>query len=208
MPNDWLSLSDVAEMLGVHPSTLRIWSDKGGFPVHRTQGGHRRFLRSEVELWMQSQRAGGPSEHDLVVQKALKSTRLKISEGRLNSESWYNQLDEIAREEYRRNSRNLLQGLIGYMASSEETAEAETHALGYEYASRGRRYGLSEVDSLQAFLFFRTLLLEAMLSMYEGAAVRNLHAWSDMLRRMNLFTDQILISLLETYAALERGSIR
>jgi excisionase family DNA binding protein len=208
MKNDWLSLSDVADMLGVHPSTIRSWSDQGGFPVHRTQGGHRRFLRSEVELWMQSQRAGGPSEHDLVIQKALKSTRLKISEGRLNSENWYIQLDGTAREEYSQNSRNLLQGLIGYMVSNDETAEAETHALGYEYATRGRRYGLSKVDSVQAFLFFRTLLLESMLSMYEAAAVRNPHAWSDMLRRMNTFTDEILIALLETYEALERGSVR
>lgn len=208
MSNDWLSLSKVAEMLGVHPSTIRSWSDKGGFPVHRTHGGHRRYLRSEVELWMQSQRAGGPSEHDLVIQKALKNTRLKISEGQLNSENWYNQLDELARGEYRRNSRNLLQGLIGYMVASDESAEAETHALGYEYASRGRRYGLSKVDSVQAFLFFRTLLLESMLSMYEAAAVGSPPAWSDMLRRMNAFTDQILIALLETYEALERGSNR
>ena len=32
---DWLSLSGVAGMLGVHPSTVRLWSDKGVFPVHR-----------------------------------------------------------------------------------------------------------------------------------------------------------------------------
>src|SRR4030067_74928 len=92
--NEWLSLSQVAEILGVHPSTVRSWSNQGSFPVHRTQGGHRRYLRSEVDLWLQSQRSGGASEHDLVVQKALKSTRLQISEGRLRAEKWYNKLDD------------------------------------------------------------------------------------------------------------------
>ncbi|MCK4977066.1 MAG: helix-turn-helix domain-containing protein, partial [Anaerolineales bacterium] len=49
MSNEWLSLSDAAEILGVHPSTVRKWSDEGVLPVRRTKGGHRRYLRSEVE---------------------------------------------------------------------------------------------------------------------------------------------------------------
>lgn len=33
--DEWLSLSDAAEVLGVHPSTVRLWSDKGVLPVHK-----------------------------------------------------------------------------------------------------------------------------------------------------------------------------
>ena len=57
---------------------------------------------------------------------------------------------------------------------------------------------------MNAFLFFRNLLLEAMLGMYEAAAVRSPHAWSDMFRRMNQFTDRILLTILETYDAFQR----
>ena len=206
MPEDWLSLSEVAKMLGVHPSTLRSWSNQGSFPVHRTQGGHRRYLRGEVELWLQSQRTGGANEKDLMVQKALKTTRLQISEGRLSSEAWYAKLNDEARAQYRQNSRALLQGLLGSLGADETSAQAEAHALGYEYATRGRRFGMSVADSVKAFLFFRNVLTESMLSVYEAASVRNPQAWSDMFRKVNAFNDQILTSLLETYEALERGN--
>ena len=157
---EWLNLSQVAEILGVHPSTVRSWSNQGTFPVHRTQGGHRRYLRSEVDLWLQSQRSGAASEHDIVIQKALRNTRVQISEGRLQMEKWYVKLDGEAREQYRQSSRTLLQGLIAFLASGSETSDAEAHAIGYEYASRGRRFGLSVADSASAFLFFRNVLIE------------------------------------------------
>ena len=77
MPVDWLSLGEVAKILGVHPSTARNWSDQGVLPVHRTNGGHRRYLRSEVELWMQAQRSNGSNEVDLMVPSALRNTALE-----------------------------------------------------------------------------------------------------------------------------------
>lgn len=206
MPSDWLNLSKVAKILGVHPSTVRSWSDQGVLPVHRTQGGHRRYLRSEIELWMQSQRADGPADVHLIVQNALKNTRFQISEGRLKSEDWYKKLDEEARNQYRMSGRALLQGLIGYMTSNGKKANAEAEALGYEYASRGRRYGLSYIEATHAFLFFRNVLMESMLSVYEAAAVSSPYAWSDMFRRVNAFTDQILITLMETYEAYQRAN--
>ncbi len=206
MASEWLSLSKVAKILGVHPSTVRSWSDQGMLPVHRTQGGHRRYLRSEVELWMQSHRADGPADVHLIVQNALKNTRFQISEGRLKSEEWYKKLDDEARNQYRMSGRALLQGLIGFITSNGKKANAEAEALGYEYASRGRRYGLSYIEATHAFLFFRNVLMESMLSVYEAAAVSSPYAWSDMFRKVNAFTDQILITLMETYEAYQRAN--
>jgi excisionase family DNA binding protein len=205
MQVEWLSLGEVAQILGVHPSTARNWSNQGILPVHRTSGGHRRYLRSEVDLWMQAQRGDGSNEVDLIVQNALRNTRFKISEGRLNAESWYARLDEAAREQYRASGRTLLQGLINAMNAEEKAFLAEAEALGSEYAGRGRRFGLSVTEAVSAFLFFRNMLLEAMLGMYEAAAVRSPHAWSNMFRRINQFTDQILLTILETYDAYQRA---
>ena len=120
MPGDWMNLSQVSKILGVHPSTVRNWSDQGHLPVHRTKGGHRRYRRSEVELWLQSQREDVSSERHVIVQNALKRTRIQISEGRLESESWYQKLDDEAREQYRLSGRDLLQGLSGYLANDGE----------------------------------------------------------------------------------------
>src|SRR5690554_3686476 len=46
--HDWLTLTQAAELLGVHPSTLRRWANAGKVPVHLTPGGHRRFRRKEL----------------------------------------------------------------------------------------------------------------------------------------------------------------
>ena len=202
--DEWLNLSAVAEVLGVHPSTVRSWSDRGILPSRRTKGGHRRYLRSQVELWVQSQRADGTGEAGLVIQNALRSTRFQISEGRLSAETWYQKLDDDARNQYRLSGRALLQGLISYLNADAPQSSAEAEALGYEYAARGRRYGLNNVDATHAFLFFRNLLIDSMLDVYEAAAVRSPQAWSDMMRKINGFTDQILITLLETYDAFHR----
>jgi len=208
MPADWLKLSEVAEMLGVHPGTVRSWSNQGALPVHRTKGGHRRYRRSEVELWVQSHRASGSSEVDLVIQNALRTTRMQISEGRLNAEAWYAKLDEDARQHYRLSGRSMLQGMIGFLAANGKTAEAEAHALGYEYASRARRYGLSVVEAVHAYFFFRNVLIESMLAVFEGASVRSPTAWSGMFRKVNSFTDHILTTLMEAYEAYNRNNHR
>jgi excisionase family DNA binding protein len=211
MSIEWLSLGEVAELLGVHTSTVRTWADQGQIPVHRTQGGHRRFRRAEVDLWMQSRQAEkSPKENSTnvgrLVKDALMNTRLVVSEGRLEKEAWYNKLDEEAREQYRRGGRSLLEGLINFQLLDEASGKAEARAIGFEYASVGRRCGLSSVDAVHAFLFFRNLLMDGMFSTYESASVRSSRAWGEILRKTTAFTDIILITLLETYEAYQRSN--
>ncbi|GAB4580276.1 MAG: helix-turn-helix domain-containing protein [Anaerolineales bacterium] len=204
--NEWLNLSEAAEVLGVHPSTVRLWADQGRVPVHRTQGGHRRFKRQEVELWSQSQRMETPREADLLVQSALGRTRFQVSDGRLEAEEWYQKLDQDAREQYRRGGREMLRGLNTFLVTDEQTGSAEARSLGYEYASIGRRCGLKGTEAVRAFLFFRNMLTEAMISVYEGSAIHSPHAWGDMLRKLNDFMDQVLLAILERYQVyIERG---
>lgn len=206
MAEDWLSLSEVAVKLGVHPSTIRSWSDQGHLPAHRTQGGHRRFRRRDVDLWIQTHREDGMDEGSLVVQAALKNIRVKVSEGTLESEGWYEKLDDEARLQYRHSGRALLQGLLDSLAQDGEYDDAEARSLGFEYASRGWRRGLTPAEASRAFLFFRNSLLDAMLAVYEDASIQTPKAWSDIFRKIFRFTDQIQITLLETYEAYQRGN--
>ncbi|HEV7775162.1 MAG TPA: EAL domain-containing protein [Conexibacter sp.] len=48
-PDELLPLSAVADALGVSPSTVRRLADQGVLPGTRTEGGHRRFRRSDVQ---------------------------------------------------------------------------------------------------------------------------------------------------------------
>ena len=47
-----ISLAKAAAVLGVHPTTLRAWADKGTVPSSRTAGGHRRFRMADLEAWL------------------------------------------------------------------------------------------------------------------------------------------------------------
>jgi excisionase family DNA binding protein len=206
MTDEWLTLSNAAKLLGVHPSTIRLWSDKGVLPVHKTQGGHRRYKRGEILLWAETNSKSREEaiEPEGMMNEVVKNVRMQISEGRLQEESWYQKLDEDARIQYRMSARSLFQGLMAFMTSGGEDAAGETYAIGYEYASRARRYELSYVDAAKAFLFFRDTLVESVIRIYNEANVPSKKA-TETYAKMHTFTDQILISLLETYRTLENA---
>ena len=201
MTDKWLSLSDAAKVLGVHPSTVRLWSDKGALPTHKTQGGHRRYKQAEISLWAESNQSSGEIEPERMMQEVIKTVRMQISEGRLQAESWYQKLDEDARSQYRLSSRSLFHGLMTYMATEGADAESEAYAIGYEYASRAHRYSLNYVDAVRAFLFFRTTLIDSVIKVYRESNVPSGQT-ADTFGKMYTFTDDILISLLQTFHAL------
>ena len=205
MTDEWLSLSDAAKVLGVHPSTVRLWSDKGVLPTHKTQGGHRRYKSSEISLWAEASLKSPEIQTEHMMQEVIKNVRMQISEGRLQAEAWYKKLDEDARSQYRMSSRSLFHGLMTYLATNGEEAASEAYASGYEYASRAHRYSLSYVDAARAFLFFRNTLIESVITVYGNANVPSGQT-AEMFHKMHTFTDDILISLLQTYELLENAN--
>jgi excisionase family DNA binding protein len=49
---DWLTLGQAAKYLGVAQSTIRKWSDQGLVPAFYTPGGHRRFRRRDLDVFL------------------------------------------------------------------------------------------------------------------------------------------------------------
>jgi excisionase family DNA binding protein len=201
MTDKWLSLSDAAKVLGVHPGTVRLWSDKGILPVHKTQGGHRRYKHNELSLWAESRQKPHEIEPERMMQEVTKNVRMQISEGRLQAEAWYQKMDEDARMQYRMSARSLFHGLMTYVATNGVDAESEAYAIGYEYASRAHRYSLSYVDAVRAFLFFRNTLIASVIKVYQEANVPSGQT-AETFGKMYVFTDDILVSLLQTFQTL------
>lgn len=205
MKDEWLSLGEAAETLGVHPSTVRSWADQGLLPAHRTPGGHRRFRKQDVEMQLKMKHGEGELEAASVIQSILRTARVTIGEGALEGEEWYKKLDDESRQQYRLSGRSLVQGLVSHLYSTSDGMDAEARSLGYEYASRGRRCGLSSVEAAHAFQFFRSMVMDSVLNAYEAAAPSSPRAWTAMVRKMNSFSDLIMITLLETYDAFARS---
>ena len=57
--SDWLTLGQAAKYLGVAQSTIRKWSDQKKLPAFYTPGGHRRYRRSDLEVFLERSGPGG-----------------------------------------------------------------------------------------------------------------------------------------------------
>ena len=50
--SEWMRLSEAADYIGVHFTTLRRWSDAGEMPCFKTPGGRRRFRKSDLNAFL------------------------------------------------------------------------------------------------------------------------------------------------------------
>jgi excisionase family DNA binding protein len=197
--DEWLSLSEAADLLGVHPSTLRRWADEGKLPVQRTAGGHRRFLRVEMELWSAAQRSVEPEKVFVMVQHAISRTRLELADGHMQKQAWYQKLSQSQKQRYRNGSRRLLNELARHADEENAAARENARLLGVDYAHMGRQAGLDLRHAIEAFQFFREFLMESIFNLYENAGVSSAHAWGEMRRRASRFTNRVLLSMVDAY---------
>jgi excisionase family DNA binding protein len=195
--DDWLNLSEAAEILGVHPSTVRLWADKGEVPAHRTAGGHRRFRRAEVEAWAAARREARQPAGQMIVQNALGRTRMQMAEGRLRDQTWYARLDEARKHEFRESGRRLLAALMRYLGDDAEEALEEAAAVGQAYEGLGRAAGLSLGETVRLFQFFADFLYESVLDVYQASGLRAAREWAHIHRRVTRFTNVVLVALVE-----------
>ncbi len=50
--SEWLSAYDAAQILGVHPKTMRKWIREGKIEGKRTEGGRHRVRRADLEAFL------------------------------------------------------------------------------------------------------------------------------------------------------------
>ena len=199
--DDWLNLSETAELLGVHPSTVRAWADRGELPTQRTPGGHRRFRRADVEARARLRDRSQETGAHLIVQNMLGRARLELGEGALNNEPWYQHLDADAGVQLREIGHRLLNLVVRYLVHDEPEADLlnEAREIGRDYQQLGQQGGLTLVDTINAYLFFREFLAQ---TIYDMALVSGAHGPTDwrQLRSQTLrLTNEVLLALVATY---------
>ena len=171
----------------INEATLRQWADRGRLPVYRTPGGHRRFLREDVDALLSRTEASGTDPEDL----ALQEIRRKLSQADVSEQSWMESFQAEGRDRMRLFGRRLLSLLLRNDLEDRNGRKgetmSETHMLGHEYGSEMAARGVPLTDSVQAFLFFRQAVVEAV--------------QPDRLRQVVEISDGVLVGLVDAYSA-------
>src|SRR5688500_7059483 len=93
---EWYTLGEASKILGVHPATVRQWSDEGKIGAFRTPGGHRRFARVDIDRLLQVSPVRGAGLQSYLVAEAVARTRKSLPEA-LAHAAWAQHLPEDER---------------------------------------------------------------------------------------------------------------
>ncbi len=199
---EWLSLRQAAAMLGMHPATVRLWADRDELPSRRTNGGHRRFRRADIEarLRRENERKPHPAAQ-ILIQSVLGRVRFAFTDGTLNALPWYQHFNEAAREAYRLLGRRLLELLLRALTLTNISEELRREAiqLGTEYGSITSTAHVPVADAVRAFLYFRNIVDESVLQLAEMRGSRDGLdiPWAESLRQIQALTNELLPALIE-----------
>ena len=196
----WLKLSEAAERLNVHPTTLRRWADEGQIPFMLTPGGHRRFADSDVAYLGERHhtvRRVGPVER-IWAGQALERTRKEIM-ARQN-DSWLRQHDQEARDRNRSLGRQLMAITMQYLTAEEENENliVEARSIGRQYGRNAKKLGLPVTAALEASMFFRDTMVAAAIELPDNVRIPPA-SQIQLLDRINMVLNTAQLGVAEAY---------
>ena len=186
--SQWLSLRDACRLLDVSNTTLRQWADNGYLRVYRTPGGHRRFLRSDVESFANApEQAQDQVRDDAVEGSALRKIRRRLGRNDVLQQPWYQSVEEEGKVRMRLFGRRLLSILLQESSARRRRQEllVEAHLLGREYGTEMSERGVALKDTIEAFVFFRTMVLDS----------TNPGSWARIIET----ADRVLVGMADSY---------
>jgi excisionase family DNA binding protein len=201
----YLTLSAASKLLGVHSTTLRRWADNGAIPVYITPGGHRRFARADVEAMVARSTLPSVSPRQgmmsLLTQRAWAQARTEL-ERFAHTPDWLQKLGDEERDNWRRVSQQLMGVVLRYVGTQDDEDDKmlldQARAIGMEYASHVRRRDIPLSKALEAALFFRDLLVSAVMDLPENATMRAENT-AQLLRRISRVLNVVQIAVASEY---------
>ncbi len=181
-------MRDACRLLDVSDTTLRQWADAGHLRVYRTPGGHRRFLRQDVEALTRAARPAADTGREYSGEgPALRRIRRRLSQDSVTHQPWFQAVEPEGHDRMRLFGRRLLSLLLQESRSRRRRQEllAEARILGQEYGSEMLDRNVALTDTMEAFIFFRSMVLDS-----EPAA-----SWSRILET----SDRVLAGLCSSY---------
>ncbi len=200
-PPQWLTLSEAAEHLGVHPTTMRRWANENEVRCVRTPGGHRRFRRQDLQAFLEArtETAQAPLPEGLT-QSAVRHTRGHLSSAETGDVPWMEIFSESERAHRRESGRRLV-GLAIQFASRSNGQEAilnQAREIGEVYGRDAAERGLSLVELTRAFLFFGRAMMSAI---RPGGSRAGQYDEQDVHihRSLRAFLDDVMVASMAAY---------
>ena len=195
-PDDpWLALGAASRLVGVGPDTLRRWADSGKVESFTTPGGHRRFLRSGLEAMVNA-----PRRHRYGVDRLSGSP--EIVRGDAAGQPWQARLSAEQRVEFRRWGQRTFQLVLDYVGarrrSERELLLAEAEKMGGLYGQEASRAGMPLAEAVEAFLYYRSPVLEAIAAHLRRRAA-DISDVTAAHREATAAIDQVLVALVSSY---------
>jgi excisionase family DNA binding protein len=204
MPEEkWLELNEAAQLLGIHPSTLRRWADAGKLPYIRTLSGRRRFSLSALQQAQSEMQHSPvtPEQEAPLESKTLDLTRQRTSDLSAYPGTWITRLNDDQKMFFKYSGQRLLGLLIQYISRSEgnEVFLEEGKRVAQDYGQVCFKAGLTIAQTAEAFLFFRRTLLESVQDTTRLNGPHDRNSQGVFLRTIDFF-DSLLIATIESYA--------
>ena len=193
--SQWLSLRDACRLLDVSNTTLRQWADNGYLRVYRTPGGHRRFLRDDVESFTNApEKAQEQGREDAIEGSALRKIRRSLGRNDVLQQPWYQSIEEEGKVRMRLFGRRLLSLLLQEEGSRRRRQELleEAHLLGREYGTEMSERGVTLKDTIEAFVFFRAMVLDS----------TNPGSWGRIIEA----ADRVLVGMADSYEDSDKSA--
>jgi len=198
--NEWVSLRRAAEILGVHPATVRNWADDGKLPFRRTAGKHRRFNVHDLKTYASSQGELQPLEVQVIIQNALGKTRMQVGNDNLKNTQWYTAMSAETKTHMREEGRRVLEAIREYVANGAPDEQlAQAISIGKEYAERLVDDQVSLPQALRGFFYFSDFVVNSILTWSELSQPSNSSEWATLLKQVNTFINTMLLSIVEYY---------
>lgn len=205
----WLSIHGACQLLGVDRSTLRRWSDMGKVPVFRTPGGHRRYAEDDLRALV----GDGPrrQERPRLSRQALTDRSLSGYEDEYlrgaRQRRWFQAYGPATREEHRRLGRRLIDLAVRYAATGGGDRASlldDGQQIGAHYGRSGAAAGLTAAETVEAFLYFRFPVVQAVMGTIEGEGLAAKRA-ARLFIEIGQFMDQVLLATVRAHETARPG---
>jgi excisionase family DNA binding protein len=196
----FVSVSKASEVLGISEATLRHWTDEGRVKAFVTPGGHRRYSTHELERFTKAHRTTQSMGNVAELLQHTAANHRRTAQSYVDSGLPSGPLPKEAREHLARCGRELLDLVIQYVKQPSKRPETIcfVQQVGQEHGRILASLGFPLVDSVEAFIKHRNLLVEAATQSAIGADAPSERALANV-PLVTSVVDAALVSLVAAH---------